>query len=343
MFQIEGRPLAPQGPVWIVAELGVNHNGDPALAAELLRRAKESGADAAKIQLFVPEELASPQAGLCRYQRDGEARDQLELLKSLALAPSAAVDLREEAERLRLPLWASVFDFPSLELALELNFPVIKIGSGELTCTPLHEAAARSGKPVVFSCGMATVEEIRPVVDLYLEKRTQVVLLHCVSAYPTREETVNLRAIPFLRRRFGIPIGFSDHTRGLRAAPLAVAAGAVLVEKHFTLNRSLPGPDHKSSLTPERFRVFVRSIRRAEIMLGREEKTVTEAEKEIREKVRKSIVLARPVPAGKKLEPSDLAFRRPGTGISPAQFPAVLGRPPRRDLPAGHVLKWEDL
>lgn len=343
MFLIEGRRLCPPEPAYVVAELGVNHNGDPAVARELLVRAKEVGADAAKLQLFVPEELATSEAPLCEYQRTLQATDQLGMLRSLALPPECLGALKEEAAILGIALWASVFDSPSLSRAIELNFPVIKIGSGELTCRPLHEEVSRSQRPVMLSCGMAELEEIEPVVELYRRSGTPLLLLHCVSSYPAPEAELNLRSIPFLSRAFGLPVGFSDHTRGFTAACLAVACGAALIEKHLTLDHELEGPDHRASLEPREFAELVAAIRETETILGQEGKHVAPAEREVRGKVRKSIVVSRAVPAGHALSRDDLTFRRPGTGVSPMDFESVLGRTAARDLPPGHVLLWEDL
>ena len=342
-ISIEGRPIGPGRPVAVVAELGVNHNGDPALAHSLLRAAKEAGADAAKLQLFVPEELALPEADLCEYQRDRGARDQRELLRSLALDSEAVKGLVQEAESLDLPLFASVFDEKSLRQALDFGFSVLKFGSGELTCLPLHRRAASAGKPVILSCGMATDQEIEPVVELYRQARVQFMLLHCVTAYPAPEEQLNLRSISYLAERFACPVGFSDHTKRSRAACLAVACGAVLIEKHLTLDRTLPGPDHKASLEPEEFAAFINEVRKAETALGRWGKFVAPAEQEARRKVRKSIVLRRALSAGDRIKLGDLAFLRPATGISPLEVDRVLGRAVKRDLPSGHILTWDDL
>ncbi len=343
MFLLDGRNLGPPEPTYIVAELGVNHNGDPVLARELLYRAKDAGADAAKLQLFVPEELATDHAVLCEYQRPTGAQSQLAMLRSLTVPGESLQGLREEARQLGIALWASVFDPPSLRQAAALGFPVIKIGSGELTCLPLHEEVSRCGKPVMLSCGMAVLDEIRPIVDLYHRSGVPLLLLHCVSAYPAPEQELNLRSISFLNKEFDLPVGFSDHTAGFTAACLAVAAGAVLIERHLTLSRELPGPDHRASLEPEQFAEFVQRIRDTESILGEEGAFVAACEHEVRGKVRKSIVLRRPILPGHLLAREDLAFRRPGTGISPMEVTRVVGRSVTRDFPSGHLLRWEDL
>jgi sialic acid synthase SpsE len=343
MFLIEDRRLGPAEPVYVIAELGVNHNGDGALARELLRGARAAGADAAKLQLFVPEELATEDAAVCAYQKAAGAASQRSMLEALTLPRETLEILRDDAARLGITLFASVFDAPSIVLAHDLGFPAIKVGSGELTCLPLHEELCRRGTPVMLSCGMATPEEISPVVDRYRHSRVPVLLFHCVSAYPAPESELNLRSIGFLRHAFDVPVGFSDHTRGHTAACLALACGAVAIEKHLTLDRSLPGPDHQASAEPGEFAEMVRKIRETEAMLGTEGKGVAPSEREAREKVRKSIVLRHAVPSGRRLAPADLAFRRPGTGISPADAGAVVGRVTARDLPANHLLAWEDL
>ncbi len=343
MFAIGTRRMGPPEPAYIVAELGVNHNGDASLARELLHRAKEAGADAAKLQLFVPAELAAPDAPLCDYQTGGAARTQRALLEALVLPPEAVQALCEEAHRIGITLFASVFDAPSLARALELRFPVIKLGSGELTSLPLHEEICQARAPAICSVGMASMDEIRPVAEFYRRHEVPLMLLHCVSSYPAPEAQINLRTIPLLHRELGCPVGFSDHTLGSRAAVLAVACGAVMLEKHFTLDRTLPGPDHKASLDTAQFALYVATVREAETMLGIEEKCIAPAEREVRAKVRKSIVLREALRAGTPLTHDALAYRRPGTGMSPMAFQSLLGMKTRRDLPAGHVLGWEDL
>ena len=231
----------------------------------------------------------------------------------------------------------------SLRLAIELGFPLIKVGSGELTCLPLHEEIAATGRPVLLSCGMATADEIRVPVACYREAGTELLLLHCVTAYPAPENEVNLRSIPFLNRTFQLPVGFSDHTRGYRAACLAVACGAVLIEKHLTLDHDLPGPDHKASSEPAELAELVKRVRETETILGAEGKFVTPSEREIRDKVRKSIVLAKAASAGHTITRDDVTFRRPGTGISPVSVDVVLGKTVARNLPHNHIIRREDL
>jgi N,N'-diacetyllegionaminate synthase len=343
MFTIGARRIGQPEPVYIVAELGVNHDGDPRVARELLCRAKEAGADAAKLQLFVPAELTAPDAPLCDYQAGGRARTQRALLEGLVLPPDAVHALCEEARRIDITLFASVFDAPSLRRALELRLPVIKLGSGELTSLPLHEEICQARAPTICSVGMAGIDDIRPVVEFYRRHETPLMLLHCVSSYPAPEAQLNLRAIRFLHRELACTVGFSDHALGSRAATLAVACGAALLEKHFTLDRTRPGPDHKASLDPAQFALYVKTVRETEVVLGAEEKRIAPAEREVRDKVRKSIVLRAALKAGTPLARDALAYRRPGTGISPMALPSVLGLRLRSDCPAGHRLRWEDL
>lgn len=344
-IHIERRPVGRDHPCCVVAEIGVNHNGDPALAEQLIRDAHTAGADAVKLQMFVPEQLAGPEAALCAYQQAGSEgrQDQLSMLKALALPMDAIRHLQAFARKTGITLFASVFDPASLKQALALDMPAIKFGAGELTCLPLHRMAARSGKPVIISCGMAETEEIRPIVQVYREAGAPFMLLHCVSAYPAAPEALNLRSIAFLGDAFQCPVGFSDHTMNIDMGALAVAAGASMIEKHVTTDNDLPGPDHKASMTPPDFMRYMDGIRKSETIMGDYGKHITAAELENRDKVRKRIVLHKTCDAGHTLTEGDIAFRRPGAGMSPMKIDAVIGKTLARPKQAGEPLLEEDL
>ncbi|MDQ7780697.1 MAG: N-acetylneuraminate synthase family protein [Planctomycetota bacterium] len=332
-------------PALLIAEIGVNHNGSARLAERLVKAAAAAGADAVKFQLFKSEMLATSSASTAPYQKR-RTRDtsQLTMLKKLELPVRVLARMRDLAARLKMEFFASVFDEESLKDAVGLRCAAVKLGSGELTNTPLIEKAARTGRPVVLSLGMSTRRDVdRAVRAVRRSGCRDLLLLHCVSAYPAPDAGLNLLKIPALRRRYRARAGFSDHSIGTVAALGAVALGACAVEKHFTLDRSLPGPDHKASSTPAEFGTFVTAVRRLESALGRPDAACSPAELEMRRFARKSIVAARPIPRGTVITRPMLACKRPGTGIPPFEIGRVVGRRTLRDLAADVLLGWDVL
>lgn len=341
--------------VWIIAEAGVNHNGHMALAIELVHAAAEAGADAVKFQTFHADALATPEAKLAGYQSVSAESDsnQREMLRRLELPHSSFLELAEIAAKLGIEFMSTAFDRQSLDfLVSELGVKRIKIPSGELTNLPDIYASTRFGLPMIISTGMATLTDIEAAMDVVafallmsepprswrqihgtsrLPESRQVLketvtLLHCTSEYPTPVDRVNLRSLQAIRSHFGIPVGYSDHTEGITASIAAVALGATVIEKHLTLDRNLPGPDHVTSLEPESFADLVKACRQTEIALGSSIKTPTPIEAANALQVRKSLVTTRALPEGHTFGPEDITTKRPEIGLSPSHYWDIIGQ-----------------
>jgi N-acetylneuraminate synthase len=345
VMRVGGRSVGPGHACFVIAEAGVNHNGDLAAAKRLIDVAAEAGADSVKFQTFKAEESVTAQAPLAPYQRrnDATATSFLQILKRLELPPGSFRGLMRHAERRGIlcfskPAWLGGVD--ELEAA---GAPLYKIGSGDVTFHSLLRRVARTGKPVILSTGMATIEEIREALELLRAGgASELAILHCITSYPVDFQHANLKAIETLRACFDIPVGYSDHTTGTEAAVAAVALGACIVEKHFTLDRGLPGPDHKASLEPEELASMIRQIRNVEKALGHGRKELAECERENVRVVRKSLVAARDILRGETLRDEDLGFKRPGTGLPEKRRPVFVGRRAARDI-AKDELMAEDM
>lgn len=330
----------------MIAEAGVNHDGDPDRARRLVEAAVEAGADAVKFQTFDAERLATAGAPKAAYQRRGapEGESQLEMLRRLQLAPATWRELMALCAKRGILFLSSPFDEASADLLEELGVAAFKIGSGELTNEALIAHVARKGLPLIVSTGMATLEEVESAVRVVRSAGCgELALLHCVSCYPADPSDANLRAMATLARHFDVPVGYSDHSLGIEVALAAVALGASVVEKHVTLDRSTPGPDHAASLEPCELRALVRGVRIVEAALGHGRKEPAPSEADTARVARKSLVAARRIPEGTALTPELIAVRRPGTGLPPAMREAVLGRRTRVALEAGDVIKPEAL
>ncbi|MBI3317754.1 MAG: N-acetylneuraminate synthase [Candidatus Omnitrophica bacterium] len=343
-FEIAGRPIGSKHPCFVIAEAGVNHNGSLQRAKELVEAAKRSGADAVKFQTFRAEQMTSPFAPKAAYQKRSAPRreSQLEMLKRLELSRPMHEALMDHCRRQGILFLSSPFDEESADLLEALGVEAFKVPSGELTHLRFLAHLARKGKPMIVSTGMSTLEEVTRAVDLIRQAgNPPLALLHCLSAYPADPAHLNLRSIPFLEKTFRVPVGFSDHTLGEEASLAAVALGASILEKHFTLSRFLPGPDHAVSLEPDRLKAWVRGIRLVESALGSPQKAPAPEEREIAAVARKSLVASRDIPAGRPLTRSLVAAKRPGVGISPALLPEVLGKITTREIPEGTLLTEE--
>jgi len=332
--------------VYIIAEAGVNHNGSVAVAKRMIEKAKDLGADAIKFQTFRTEALVTRGAQKAGYQvrETGTKESQFEMLRRLELDAPAHSELLAHCRKTGIAFLSSPFDEASADLLDSLGVERFKLGSGELTNLPLLTHVAAKGKPIILSTGMATLGE----VELALEtvRRTsgvEVTLLHCVTEYPAPVEQINLRAMHTLRTSFAVPVGYSDHTEGSEIAIAAVALGASMIEKHFTLDRNMEGPDHKSSLEPDEFARMVREIRRVAFALGDGIKRPAACELPNILVARKSVVAARPIARGATISRADLAIKRPGSGIAPSDLDKVVGRRAAVDLSADDVLTWEAL
>jgi len=325
---VAGREVGPGAPVFVIAEAGVNHDGDAERAHQLIDVAADAGADAVKFQTFQADALAAADAPRAAYQagRLGDDASQRSMLKRLELPRELWPRLRDHARDRGLVFLSTPFDEGSLELLIGLGVPAIKIGSGDVTNLRLIRRAAAAGVPVFCSTGMATLGEVANAVAAVREVNGSIVLLHCVSSYPAPESSANLRAITTLARVFDVPVGYSDHTTGRRAALAAVALGAVTIEKHFTVDRSLPGPDHRASLEPEDLTGLIEDIRAVESALGDGRKVPRPEELDTRAVARRSLAWTRDLPAGHTVEETDVVAKRPAGGIGPDREDLVLGR-----------------
>ena len=333
-------------PCFIIAEAGVNHNGDIGIARKLVDVAAEAGADAVKFQTFNSDQIVAPAAPKADYQVDttGADESQSEMLRKLELPPESFGELQDHSSERGIVFISTPFDHDSVDLLDGLGVPAFKVGSGELVNLPLLRHIATKGKPIILSTGMSYLGEVETAVEAIHEAGNErIVILHCVSAYPTEPRDANLKAMETISRAFQAPVGFSDHTQGLEVALAAVALGARVLEKHFTLDRGMPGPDHRASLEPDQLKELVRGVREVERALGDGVKRPTEAESNVRGVARRSIYFRNPVDAGAVLREDDLICLRPAGGIPPDQFDLVVGRTLRRSSPAGAAVAWSDL
>ena len=340
------RRVGPGEPCFVIAEAGVNHNGDRELAARLVEAAAAAGADAVKFQTFRAEGVATPSAPKAGYQLETTSRDetQLEMLRRLELDREAHLALKSLAEERGLVFLSTPFDSASVDVLDRLGVVAFKVASPDLTNVPLLEEIGKRGRPVLLSTGLADLEEVeRALTVLHAAGAEHIVVLHCVSEYPAAAEDANLRAMATMGARLGCPIGYSDHTEGSEVALAAVALGACVLEKHFTLDRTLPGPDHRASLEPDELAAFVTAVRRVESSLGTGIKEPTEVERRNALAVRRSLAAAEDLSAGTVLTREMLTALRPGTGISPARIEAVIGRRLRRNVAHSELLALSDL
>ncbi|MBI5426103.1 MAG: N-acetylneuraminate synthase [Opitutae bacterium] len=344
-MQIGGRRVGGGQPCFVIAEAGVNHNGDLALARELVRVAARAGADAVKFQTFRAAQLATADAPKAGYQKAATAPEetQQEMLRKLELSDAAHHELKALCAEHGIMFMSSPFDESCADFLHALGVDALKVPSGEITNTPYLTHLARLGVPLILSTGMATLEEVRAAVAAVARGGpVSLALLHCVSNYPAAPAGCNLRAMATMQREFGVPVGFSDHTLGIEVALAAVALGACVVEKHFTLDRSMPGPDHPASLDPAQLAEFVGAIRRVESALGDGIKAPLPSEAETAAVARKSVVAACDIAVGTKIRAEMLVCRRPGTGMPPSRLEELVGRSARVAIAAGSLLR-EDL
>jgi N,N'-diacetyllegionaminate synthase len=332
----------------IIAEAGVNHNGDIGIAKQLIDAAKSAGADYVKFQTFRTEELVSQSASMADYQKQntGKETSQFEMLRALELSEADHHTLVEHCRNTGIRFFSTAFDPASLDFLNSLGIALFKIPSGEITNYPYLKKVAGFGKPVILSTGMSDMDEIAAAVDVLLAngvKRNDLTILHCTTEYPAPFGEVNLRAMQTIRDRFNVNVGYSDHTKGIEIPVAAVALGATVIEKHFTLDRNMKGPDHRASLEPAELKAMVEAIRNTEQALGDGNKVASLSEIKNKAVARKSVHVRSALPAGHVISEGDLAARRPGDGISPMDIPRLTGRKIRTGVNAGHKLTWEDI
>lgn len=325
----------------IIAEAGVNHNGSVERAKQMAAAAKEAGADYVKYQTFVPEQLVSKFAAKAQYQKaaTGEEESQLQMLEKLALGRQDFIELKQYCDTLGIGFLSTPFDLSSIDFLETLDMDFWKLPSGEVTNYPYLVKIGRTGRKVVMSTGMCSMSEIRAAVAALEENGTSdITLLHCNTEYPTPFEDVNLRAMEHIRREFGKEAGYSDHTLGIEVPIAAAALGATVIEKHFTLDRTLEGPDHKASLEPSQLKQMVTSIRNIERSLGDGIKKRTSSEEKNCAAARKSIVAKCPIRKGEIFTEGNLTVKRPGGGISPMKWNEVLGQAAGRDYETDELI-----
>jgi N,N'-diacetyllegionaminate synthase len=335
---------------FIIAEAGVNHNGDINLAKELVYAASEAGANAIKFQTCRAEALVTKTAAKAKYQQNNTNNSctQFEMLSQLELSEDAHYQLKNLADSLSIEFMSTGFDHNSVDFLVQLGVSRLKIPSGEVTNISYLRHVAQTGLPLIMSTGMCDLQEVeialRTIAPFYNDNlQNNVILLHCTSNYPVAPCDVNLRAMETLRNKFNLSVGYSDHTLGNLVPTLAVGLGACVIEKHFTLDKKLAGPDHQASMTPFEMQQMVQAIRETELILGSSAKTPTEAELPIRSLVRRSVTLRRSVLQGIPITLEDLALLRPGHGIAPSELENIVGKKLKRNLPADTTLLWDHL
>lgn len=329
----------------VIAEAGVNHNGDIKLAKKLIAVAAEAGADLVKFQTFVTASNISRSAPKAEYQKGSTdpEESQYEMVRKLELSKDDHLELIEECKKRKIGFFSTAFDATSIDMLDELNVSdYVKVPSGELTNLPYLRYLTRHGKRVLLSTGMADLGEIEAAINVVEQagtSRDKITVLHCTTEYPTPMEDVNLRAMVNIGKAFGVSVGYSDHTPGIEIPIAAVALGATVIEKHFTLDRNLPGPDHRASLEPNELKAMVQGIRNIEKALGDGIKRPSPSELKNKPIARKSLVAARPIKAGEAFTEDNLMAKRPGTGISPMQWDEVIGRTAPRDFSEDELIE----
>lgn len=345
-FYIGDKKIGEGEKCFIIAEAGVNHNGNLNLAKQLVDVAAESGADAVKFQTFRAESLASKNAEKADYQIESTSEDESQyyMLKKLELSYQDFRRLSDYTKEKNLIFLSTPFDEESASFLEEIGIPAYKISSGEITNLPLLKLIAKNRKPVILSTGMSTLCEVeKAVVTLKKNGSENIVILHCTTSYPAAFESVNLSAMNTMKYSFRLPVGYSDHTIGVTIPIAAAAMGAAVIEKHFTLDKSLLGPDHKASLDPSELKEMIQAIRNVEKAIGTGIKKRTEEEKKIILVARKSIVAGRDIHKGEVVREKDLKLKRPGNGIPPEYLNEIAGKKAQRNLIYDEQIKWEDI
>lgn len=328
--------------VYIIAEAGVNHNGDIDLAKKMVDKAKEAGADCIKFQTFISENIASKRAEKAEYQKQqtGSSESQLAMLKKLELSFDEFIELNEYCKSKEIEFLSTAFDFESIDFLDSLGMKIWKIPSGEITNLPYLIRIGKLNKQVILSTGMSIMDDIQAAINVLRENGSgDITVLHCTTEYPTPYEDVNLKAMETIKKKLNVPVGYSDHTRGIEVPIAAVAMGATIIEKHFTLDRKMEGPDHKASLEPDELKAMVDAIRNIEKAMGNGEKVPSPSEMKNINIARKSIVAKRKIRKGEILSENNITTKRPGNGISPMKWFDVLGQKAPRDFEEDELIE----
>lgn len=333
---------------YVIAEAGVNHNGSLEIAKKLIDQAIHAGADAVKFQTFRTDEVLVPDAPKAAYQKNGnsDSVSQYQMIKNLELQENDFLELYEYCRNKPIDFLSSPFDIQSVDFLLALDLRFMKVPSGEITNLPFLRAMSRSRVPIILSTGLSTIDEVDAAINILTAKhltRDEIILLQCNTQYPSPTTDANLRAMVSLGKQMGTDFGFSDHTEGIFTAPIAVALGAVIIEKHFTLDKNLPGPDHRASLEPDELRSMIEDIYKIEEVLGKPHKGPTPSELPNKDIVRKSIVAKRAIAPGEIFSETNLTTKRPGSGISPMMWDEIIGTIAQFGYEFNEVIKSEEL
>ncbi len=343
-INIAGRDIGPGEPVWVIAEAGVNHNGDVNLAIELIHAAKESGADCVKFQTFRAEDLVSRSSPKAQYQLEttDPGQSQFDMLKSLELQMADFARLKEECDKIGICFLSTPYNVGDVDLLESIGTPAYKIASAMSVEPHLLRRVANTGKPMLVSTGMCTLDEVQAsAAVIRQEGNNQILLFQCTTDYPARVEDSNLLAMRTIAEATGTIVGYSDHSEGFTASVAAIALGACAIERHFTLDRGMAGPDHQASSDPQQFRQLVQAIREVEMAMGSSLKQPTARELANKSAMRRSIVAAKPLAKGKLLIEADLAFKRPLAGLPPEDYQALIGRRLGRDVQEDQAFSWD--
>ena len=328
--------------IYIIAEAGVNHNGSLEIAKKMVDAVREAGADAIKFQTFKAENIVTKNASRAEYQvkNTGEDTSQYSMLKKLELSYDDFRELKAYCDASGIEFLSTPFDLESIDFLQELGIRFLKIPSGEITNFPYLRKIGQTGMPVIMSTGMSTLEEVGEAIRVLREYGSnEISLLHCTTEYPAPLDSVNLKAMRTMAEAFNLPVGYSDHTSGIAVSVAAVAMGAVIIEKHFTLDRNMEGPDHKASLEPDELKAMVQSIRDVEMAMGTGEKGLSYSELKNVSVVRKSIVAKRAIRKGMLFSEDNLSVKRPGTGVNPMQWNKVIGLCAKRDYEEDEMIE----
>jgi N-acetylneuraminate synthase/N,N'-diacetyllegionaminate synthase len=340
-IKIGNKLIGEKQPCFIIAEAGVNHNGKLELAKKLINAAVDAGVDAVKFQAFKPEGVATKTADVADYIEKNIRKEmtQIALLKNLALKYGEFKVLKKYCDDKNIIFLATPHSFDAIDF-LEDLVPAYKFGSGDITNIPSLKYAAKKKKPIILGTGMSTLQEVKDAVDaIKSEYNDQIIALHCTTNYPCTLDEVNLRAMITMQKELDCLVGYSDHTLGMIVPVMAVALGAVVLEKHVTIDKNLPGPDHKTSLEPHELKKMVAEVRNAETVMGSFEKRPTDSEQKIMKLVRKSIVANQNIRKGSIIARDMLIFKRPGTGVKPADLKRILGKKTKRNIAKDEIFK----
>jgi len=344
------KTITKNSPCFIIAEAGVNHNGDLTIAKKLVDAAKEAKADAIKFQTYKTEDLVTKTSQTANYQKENTKTNQtqFEMLKKLELQYEDFKELKEYCDKKEIIFLSTPHTESSLEFLKDL-VPIFKIGSGDLNNLPLLEKIAKLKKPIILSTGMASFEEIEESITLIKKYNEDIIVLHCTTSYPCPLDKVNLLTMLEIERKFNVLTGYSDHTEGIEVPIIAASLGATVIEKHFTLDKNMQGPDHKASLNPEELKEMIEKIRNNTILdipkkiLGNRNKIIEETEREISKIARKSIIANVDIKKGTNITEEMLIIKRPGTGISPKYFNEIINKKTKKDITKDTILSWDDL